>query len=225
MAFPVMLALGVGSTLGSMFANSAANSSVNRARQAAYAAERARQAGFDKEADAVNTGAQDRYIGFGDKMAQRGDALGDYFATPANGGPSLPAPSSPLVAREIAAQDALARAYGDQQAQALGDLRSFGDLFGDISRLQARDAGTISQIGSFKRGSAGVNAMEMEAAGEAGSKSRLLGDILGGVGRVATAGALSGAAPIGLSSLFAPNPITIAGANNPMWAPGGTGWF
>ncbi|MGY3610275.1 MULTISPECIES: hypothetical protein [unclassified Bradyrhizobium] len=46
----------------------------------------------------------------------------------------LPQASSDLVKREIAKKSAIADNYVNNQADALANLRSFGDLFGSIGR-------------------------------------------------------------------------------------------
>ncbi|AAL44650.1 hypothetical protein EN41_19925 [Agrobacterium tumefaciens] len=61
---------------------------------------------------------------------------------------------------------------------ALGRLRAFGDVLGENSRLQARDASQIGQIGGFKRGSSNVMAYELDAANQKGNGLKLFGDAL-----------------------------------------------
>jgi len=63
---------------------------------------------------------------------------------------------------------------------------------GDLGREQARDAGLIGQIGSFKKGSSAVLPYELEAAQEKGGTAKLFGDLLGLGGSVATAAGLGG---------------------------------
>lgn len=202
---PLPLTIGgaAAATIGSMFANNAASKKVDQARTGVLNAERQRQAGFDAENDVFNTGAQNRYVGFGDQQAARGRELGDYFAAPSpTGGPgvSLPAPSSDLISGEIAKQNGIAQMFSDQQAGALGNLRSFGDVLGGISRLQGQDAGRIAQINNFKRGSSGVTALELEQANEAGKKQKLLGDILGGSAKVGLTAGLGTLEPTGAAA-------------------------
>lgn len=91
-----------------------------------------------------------------------------------------------------------ARAQTNDRAVRLADVRSFGDLLGDISRKQARDAGQIGQIGGFKAGSQGVLPLELDAAAQAGGKAKLLGDVLGGLGSIGLSAGLSGQNIFGL---------------------------
>ena len=201
MCDPLTIA-GVTLALGSTAANSVAQSKVANAREDSMAAERIRQRGLDREADAINTKSQDRYQDFGGQENAKAKELGDFFKssgdTTAAGNAQaakdqiMPASGSNIVVQDEAKQRGAAKDYADQQAGALGTLRSFGDLLGGISREQARDAGTIGQIGGFKRGSANVLPLELDAAGQKGGTFRTLGDILGGMSSVALGGASNG---------------------------------
>jgi hypothetical protein len=71
-------------------------------------------------------------------------------------------------------------------------LRAFGDILGDTSRLQARDASQVGTIGSFKRGSSAVLPLELDEANHAGDGMKVFGDLLGGFGGIATSAGLSG---------------------------------
>lgn len=190
------------------------------------AAERIRQQGYQRETDAVNATAQNRYTDFGDKQAKTGKKLGDYFAqdngkppaAPADGPTGdLPSSASNVITQETSKQLGKAKAYTDNQGAALGQLRAFGDVLGDTSRLQARDAGTIGQIGGFERGSSNVLPFELEAANSKGSGLKMLGDILGGVGSMATGYGLShnvaGPAAAAASSASSATP-TLSGITN-----------
>lgn len=196
MCDPITIA-GVALSAGGLAANTVANNRVQKARKDAMAAERIRQQGLDAEAAALNLGSQDRYQGFQGQQDTRGSELGQYFQeqaspldTPVT---AMPASNSNITVQEEGRQRGEARDRSDKEAGALGQLRGFGDLLGGISRLQARDASKIGQIGGFKQGSSGVLGMEMEGANSAGDKMKFLGDILSGAGRVATGAGLSGA--------------------------------
>ena len=104
----------------------------------------------------------------------------------------MPASSSDIVTREIGKQEAGAGKFIGQQAAALGNLRAFGDLLGEKSASQARDAGSIAQVGGFKKGSAGVLPYELEAANSKGQALGLLADLLSGAGSVVTSGSIAG---------------------------------
>ena len=194
MCDPVTLA-GIALTVGSTVAKSVAAGQVADARNDALAAERIRQQGLDREADALNLQSQDRYQGFEAKQEERGKNLGDYFAsqTVDPGQANIaPASTSSITVQEQGRQNAKAKAFTDKQGAALGDLRSFGDLLGGIGRLQARDASQIGQIGGFKKGSSGVLSHELEAANSAGGGAGTLGDILGLGGSLAIGKGLQG---------------------------------
>lgn len=159
------------------------------------AAERIRQGGLDRQAAAINRQGQDRFGDFVAKQGQSASDLGDYFTgQKIDSGaplPSLPPSSSNITVREEARQRGKADAFGRQQGQALGELRAFGDVLGNLSRLQARDAGSIGQIGSFKAGSSGLVPFELENANSAGDGAKLFGDVLGLAGTVALGKGLS----------------------------------
>jgi len=200
---PLLLAgAGAGSTLlSSLFAGNAQDE-VNAARASTFGAERGRQGALDAEAAGVNSGALQRYAGFDTQMADRAKTLGDFYKSAVGAGTVLPgstvpASTSDLVNREIDNRMAIAKAFGVQQGEAKGNLQSFGDLLGRISLNQARDAGTLSQIGGYKKGSAGVNALEMDAASHAGDSEKQLADLFAGLGKVGLSAGLSGAlAPV-----------------------------
>lgn len=204
--------------MGSTAANSYAQSQAQGARDDALAAERIRQRKYDQEAQAINTGARKRYDGFTDQMGERAGSLGDYFAGQkiAQGSANeqaaadmassqMPASASGVTVAEEGKQRAQATNFTEAQGQALGNLRSFGDLLGDIGRSTSRDAGTIGQISGFKQGSSGVLPYELEAASKEGSGARTLGDVLGLAGTAITGAALSGAIrPEVIAGLFDP---------------------
>lgn len=184
-------------TGASIAANQVAQSNVSSARNDALEAERVRQAGFDKQAQAVNTGAQDRYKDFGAQQDTKAQSLASFYkdqtantaaATPQAAPPS----SSNITIQEQAKQQGKSADYSNQQADALGNLQAFGNLFGDIGRSQARDATTLGQIGDFKKGSSGVLPYELEAANGAGGTMGFLGDVLGGLGQAGVSAGLAG---------------------------------
>lgn len=206
----------------------AQQSKVASARDDAMAAERIRQQGLDREAEALNVQSQDRYKDFEGQQEDRGKSLADFFTSQEVAEPqanaALPASSSNITVKEEAKQRGQAREFTDKTGTALGELRSFGDLLGGIGRLQARDAGQIGQIGGFKRGSSNVLAYELDAANNAGKSLGMFGDIVGGLGSVvgsygASKGGLfgapkvTGAAP-GSVPLPVPRPAGIGGAGS-----------
>lgn len=195
MCDPLTIA-GIALTAGSTLANSIANNQVSGARTAALSAERERQNAFDAEAQTLNTQSQDRYQDFGGQQGASASTLADFYRGQTTGVPAPasapPASTSAIAVREEDKQRGAARDFTNQQADALGQLRSFGDVLGGISRGQGRDAMQIGTIGGLKRGSAGIVPFELDAAAEAGDGMRFLGDLLAGAGNISTGAGLSG---------------------------------
>jgi len=197
---PITIA-GVALTAGSTLVNSIAASKVAKARDNVMAAERIRQNALDQEAQNINTQSQDRYQNFGDQQAQTASDLGKYFTDQkiedatanqaATNELNVPASSSNITVQEEQKQRGKADAFGQQQGEALGNLRSFGDLLGSIGRSQARDAGLIGQIGGFKQGSSNVVPYELDSASHAGDGLKLFGGVLGLGGTIALGKGLS----------------------------------
>lgn len=188
-------------SVGSTIANTIAANKVDKARADAMAAERIRQGKLDQENAALNETSRDRYDDFGGQQEESASKLGDYFteneAMAAQNDQQavdamLPTSGSKITVQEAGKQSGLAKAFTDQQGQALGKLRSFGDVLGGIGREQARDAGSIGQINSFKRASSGIVPLELEAANSAGNGMKLFGDILGMGGSIMMNGGLNG---------------------------------
>lgn len=197
---PFTLALlGAGLSGGSALLNSSALSSVDDARNAVIAAERGRQQQLDAEAKGVTDKSLGRYSNFDKQQADDAARLATLFKTPvttpntANTTVPLPAASTDQVQREIDNKTGLADAYVNHQADTLAKLRSFGDLMGALGRGQAQDTQQVGQIGNFKKGSTGVEQIELDNANRAGNTQRLWGDITGGLGKVALTAGLGGA--------------------------------
>lgn len=167
------------------------------------AAERIRQGALDKEAAAHNLTAQDQYQDYGKKQDDRAEELADYFKaqesspTDKSGPVALPQSSSNITVQAEDKARKEARAFTDKTGAALGDLRSFGDLLGEMGRGTAREAGYVGQIGGFKKGSSAVLPYELEAANSKGNGMRLLGDVLGGLGKIGVGAGLSGSSFFG----------------------------
>jgi hypothetical protein len=185
--------------------NYAAQAKVQRARDDAMAAERVRQNSLDREAQALNLTSQNRFQDFGGQQDQRATQLSDFFTDQqvAEPGPAeaLPASSSNITVREENKQRDKAKEFTDRTGNALGELRSFGDLLGEVSRLQGRDATQVGQIGGFKRGSSGVLGYELDDANRAGDGMKLFADLAGGAGGLATSAGLSGTSLFGGSNV------------------------
>jgi hypothetical protein len=215
MCDPLTIA-GIALTAGSTVANTMANNRVAKARSEALNAERLRQAGLDREAEALNAVSQNRYGPEYEKGREaESQQLGDYLAKQDVGADAAaqgiaaadltPASSSNVTVLEANKQAGKAKAATAQRGQALGELRSFGDYLGGTSRLQARDAGLIGQIGGFKQGSSSIVPYELDAASHKGDSLKTFGDILNFGGSLAIGKGLQGTQAAPGSSIV--NPI------------------
>jgi hypothetical protein len=197
MCDPITLA-GIGLTIGSTAVNTIAASKARKAQNNVLFAERTRQKELDQEAQAKNVESQNEFQDFGNRQNQRAQELGDYFASQkavpdtVSESVNIPQSASNITLANEGVQRGKAQAFTDQQGQALGNLRSFGDLLGEVSRGNARNASDIGVIGGFKRGSSALTGYELENAARAGDGLKLFGDILGGFGSLATSKGLSG---------------------------------
>jgi hypothetical protein len=204
MCDPLTIA-GAALSAGGIAANSIGASQAAAASSRAYAAEQARQAQLRQEAAQVQQHSNSLYEGFAGKQQDRAADLASSLRSaqlPAQGSASTtveaPASSSNITTQGEASQRASADAYAGQQANALGDLRSFGDLLGTNALAQARDASQIGQIGNFMRGSASVLPQELNAASHAGDTAKLFGGLAGGLGKVGIAAGINGSTLGGL---------------------------
>jgi hypothetical protein len=211
MCDPLTIA-GVALTAGSTALNGMAQSKISKARDDAMAAERIRQQGYDREADALNTQSQDRFQDTAGQEQAAATKLADYFTGQEVAEPApeaaVPTSANNLVVREEQKQRAKARDFTDRTGTALGNLRAFGDVLGANSRLQARDAMSIGQIGGFKRGSSDVLPFELEAANQKGAGLGTLASLFGAAGGVSLNAGLSGANPFGAAA--APTQTTLS---------------
>lgn len=209
MALPLLPLLFMG---GSIAANTIGNRQAQKALAGAQAAERTRQRQFDNESFALNEAAQNRYADMPTKIETQAGNLAEMFAAPTQEQPAQPVITTPettsnvVTSRENAA---VAKAKGETDARAanLGNLRAFGDILGDASRMQGRDAGQLGLIGSMRRGSQSILPLELEAAQNKGAGFRLLGDILSFAGGAfgpggMMAGGMGG--PLAESAMFNP---------------------
>lgn len=205
MCDPLSIASGallVGSTLSGM----AQQGEVNSARDSALTAENDRQKKLRAEAAAALGKSEADFSALPGKQKQTGDELANILnqnttqqAPPTN---LLPGASDPTIVREVGKQTDKAKAFTNQQGNALGQLRAFGDTMGTANRNLGGNAQLVGQLGSFQQGSAGVLNSELAAANDAGAGWGTLGDILGGVGGIGLTAGLSkgagaGAAPAG----------------------------
>lgn len=196
--FPLapLLLLGLGASGLGIGANMIGNRRAQDAQAAAMAAERMRDNSAQERAFDINAKSRDRYENFDQKQAKTEQGLADLFTADAAGPPlagALPPTSSNITVANEAEETATAKKATDQQGKARARLMAFGNTFGDADRGMSRDASELAGIAGERRGSMAVLPMELDAAMQEGSGWRLAGDILGGVGSIATMGGLSGA--------------------------------
>lgn len=200
---PIALAL----TAGGIGARYMGAQQAQDATNDALAAERIRQEGFDQEARKINTRGRERYQDIAPQREAKASELADLFLGGADDAPSFgPPPSADsITVRKETDAKAKARDYTDRQGRARADMLSFGDLFGDIGVEQARDMTELNGIMGMRRGSQGVLPLELDAAAQEGGGWRLAGDIMSGLGSVASMGALTGAQLPGLGGILSTN--------------------
>lgn len=203
MCDPVTIGGALLSTAG-MVANASAQDQVGSARSGVMNAELFRQGGFDREAAGVNANARDRYANTQSAADAKRKEISDFFT--ANGGSvplsgptagATPPSSSNITVQEGEKQGKKVAAFKAQQDGALADMRSTGDVLANASRGTALDATRLGLINSFKTGSSSVLPLELNNANNAGNGTKMLGDLLGGAGQVATFAGLSGFNPFG----------------------------
>lgn len=198
---------------GSALANNQGAKAQDSARAAAMESERIRQKQWDDQSFALNKQSQERFQDVEGQQTERSDNLSQMFkdvemAKPQTAMPAAPPQSDNVVVQNRNAESAAeGKEYTDNRAEALSNFRSFGDVLGEAGRGTTRDAGELSTINSFRRGSRSVLPAELEAAQEAGGGWRLLGDALGLASQSMTGSALGGSAMPGgggfnLAALF-----------------------
>jgi hypothetical protein len=193
---------GIALTGASTVANSIAQGQVNSARNDALAAERIRQGGLDREAQAINDTSRNRFENFDAQQSDKASELGQYFTdqkienagqnATATAEQTMPQSGSALTVREENKQRGEASAFTNKQGETLGKLRAFGDVLGEASRDQARDASLVGQLGGFKQGSSNVVPLELEAANQKGQGLKMFGDLLGLGGSIGLSKGLGG---------------------------------
>jgi len=195
MCTPLAIA-SAGAMLGSTLLNMGQADAQAGARSDAVNAETQRQKKLRREAQSALANSEAKYQDVTENEDQTAQSLGDRLnANTRRAGPSanaMPQASDPTVVREVNAQQGKANQYSTQQGDALGRLRSFGDLLGTANRQLMGDRGWINTLGGFQRGSSAVLPLELEAANEAGSTMGLFADLLGGAGQLGMMGGLSG---------------------------------
>lgn len=222
MCDPLTIA-GVALTAASSVAGMSAQSQVDSARNDVTNRELFRQGGFDNEAKAVNNQARDRYENVNAGADAKRKEIADFYKSNSGdlptSGPTagtMPTTSSNVIVQEGKKQRDKVGAFNTQQNESLAGLRSFGDYFADAGLGTARDAGELGMINNFKKGSQAVVPFELQKANTAGNGTKLLGDILGGLGSVGTFAGLSGMNPFGGGG------VAVAGSPASAAAPHGT---
>lgn len=197
---------GLALTVGSTLAQSAAASQAASARSSALQAERTRQKALEQKQSALSSENQQDFATFQGDQDQRTADLTSYYQEPvaadanAEAGTVAPQGTSSITTRELAKQSEKATDKTNQQAASLAALRSFGDLMGDKMRGVQRNSSEIDQLTGFRKGSSDALASELDAASQKGAGMSLLGDVLGGLGSIATNyGALKSASGQGLT--------------------------
>lgn len=203
-----------------------------------YDKARANDAVFQGQSDALTGGNLHRYDNFSGQLAGRAKTLGDYFTAKSSGlpagGPTAGAmPASGSAHTDAYTADALAKvaAFNSQQGNALGQVRAFGDLWGDIDRSNATDRQGLANVSNFRMGDRALLPMDVELAKGAaivpelptdlmfpveGAPDNTFADILQGVGKVGTTVGLSGYNPFGGG--FSGTPAGLSAYGSPGYA-------
>lgn len=187
-------------SLGSMLANSSAEGQNAAARNNTMQGFNQRQGGWDRETNAFNANSREGYGGAEGKMATRAGEVSDFYKSQNGGlpvsGPTtgvIPASSSNIVNQEGKTQQGKVEAFSGQQNDALGKLRSFGDILGASDRNTALNTANVGTINSIKQGDASLQPLRLEEANHTGDGMKQLGGILGKAGQVGMMAGLTGA--------------------------------
>jgi len=219
----VLPAVGMAAQVGGSLLNASGRNSGYDNRfgpNSPLAAERARQAEYQKRADEVLTREVSRFNDTPGQMATKAAELADYFGKKSaplpTSGPTdtaMPVSQSRSVLLDAKPKFDKVAAYNKQQGDALGNLRSFGDVFADIGHGVRRDRMELGTINNFRQGMASIVPLEMNAAYKPPSQDNgALGDLLKlggslmtmyGLSGMGSAGGFSGT-PQGLSTYGSP---------------------
>lgn len=195
MCDPLTIAgLALGGT--SLFSNMQAARQQQKARAAAMQAENQRQRRLDREIFGVVDETRGQYEGedFSQAQAERESQLAQFFSENASGAlpGTAPAIGDAVTNQAVRRESNRASQFNNQQNNALGALRGFGDLFAETSRQTAKNASEAGILSGFKQGSAAVLPLELEAANQAGGVWNLFGDLANLGSGVALFGGLGG---------------------------------
>lgn len=186
MAFPFLaLALGAAGlgTVGSTVSNVIAQRRIDRERANAVELENIRQRRLQAQADAAQLESEEPFTEAEERQQKETSnllaALRNVEAPLAPSSPSI-APRAPgIVAGTQAAESGRARAFTRGQAEALADLRGFGQMLFEANRQRLRPAERIAQTARSMQRSADILPLELEAANRAGDTARSIADIFG----------------------------------------------
>lgn len=177
--------------------------------------ERGRQKGFTDETNVSLVNEINRFDDVPGQVDTTAKRLADYFAANSGGMPTgiMPAARSARTADYAAGELAEAGAFNTQQNDATAKVRSFGDLWADISRESLKDKTHMTNVLDYKQGSRALLPGEMRpivnrqppqvTAGNFGQMytesqpDNTFADILRGVGGLGVSAGLSGWNPFG----------------------------
>lgn len=225
MCFPHAIPIAI--TLAGAGAQFIGQKRADKAREAAFAAEQLRQHSFDKEQNAHFDDSLDRARKLVDPQATQ-DAAAERNAryqaalqSAGDAGSYLPGSDSApqIVADTAASAGAASDAGAAGLGTALANLGGFDDALQETNIGLGRDAGAISQLAGFRRGSLEASQAELRAAAEKGKTLRTLGSLAQTIGQTWLAGSLGGGpAPVNPSDVGATVGRSIAQNHiNPSW--------
>lgn len=214
-----MIAMGVAAaaSAGSMLMNSSAQGQIQGARTSAVNGNVSQQQTFDNGIQANNAKSADLFSGTPAAMASKAGDIANFYKSTGGGAPQsgattgkIPGTSSDILTQDADRQNAKVDAYTGQQQGASAKLRSLGDTLAGDSRGVAINNANNGILQSEKAGTAGLLPIELANANNAGNGDKTLGDIFGGLGKVAMTYGLSGGGPKSVAGMYDP----VNGTNN-----------
>ncbi len=193
------------SAAGAIAQNAGANQA-RKAQQGVYAAEVARQRGYQDAANAALNRETDNFRpetvanDLAATDATRGAAFQGAVGQPVGYQPIAPTASAPdSIAQVFSEAGTRAKANNEAEANRAARAGSIGDWLGERGRSMLRTGQEVGQQNSFMRGSSNVLPVELDAAQRKGQTLRSIGGTLGGIGNLAA-----------LYTLFKPDAATAA---------------
>lgn len=196
-----MVAMGVAAaaSAASMAANSSAQGAISGARTGVFNSDYGQQEGFQNQIDNVNTKSQNLFSTAPADMAAKTSDVANFYKSTGGVAPqsgpitgTLPGQSSDILTQDAGRQNGKVAAYTGQQEGALAAMRGLGDTLSGDSRGVALNNANAGVLQSDKSGVASLLPVELANANNAGNSDKMLGDILGGLGKVAMTYGLSG---------------------------------